>query len=43
MNYLRMLKIQFFNTIFNLLAKLHTEKVNPFLFFNFLTWYEVIT
>ena len=43
MNYLRMLKMQFFNTAFNLLTKLHTEKVSPFLFSNFLTWHEVIT
>ena len=35
-NYLRMLKNQFFNTAFNLLAKLLTEKVNPFLFSNVL-------
>ena len=43
MNYLCILKLQLFNTAFNLLTKLHTEKVSPFLFYNFLTWYEVIT
>ena len=38
-----MLKLDLFNTALNLLTKLHTEKVSPFLFSDFLTWYEVIT
>ena len=43
MNYLRMIKLQFLNTTLNLLTKFHMEKIGPFLLFNFLTWYKVIT
>ena len=38
-----MIKLQFLNTAHNLLTKFHMEKVGPFLLFNFLTWYKVIT
>ena len=43
MKYLRMHKLQFFITSYNSLTKFHTEKVTPFQFTNFLTWYEIKT
>ena len=38
-----MIKLQFLNTTPNLLTKFHMEKIGPFVLFNFLTWYKVIT
>ena len=37
------MKLQFLNTTHNLLTKFHMEKIGPFVLFNILTWYKVIT
>ena len=37
------MKLQFLNTTHNLLTKFHMEKTGPFVLFNILTWYKVIT
>ena len=39
----RKIKLQFLNVTQNLLTKFHIGKIGPFLLFNFLIWYKVIT
>ena len=41
--YLRMHKLQYLNTTYNLLTKFYPDKASPFQFIKFLTWYEVTT
>lgn len=41
--YLRIRKLQFINTSYNLLTKFFMEKISYFHFFSFLRWYEVHT
>ena len=43
MKYLLMLKLQFVNTTYDVLAKFRIEKICSFHLFNFLTCYKVIT
>ena len=41
LKYLPLHKLQFLNTNYNLLTKMHMEKISPFHYFNFLKWYKL--
>ena len=41
--HLRMHKLQYLNTTYNLLTKFYPDKASLFQFIKFLTWYEVTT